>query len=61
MRSWHSSEPATAPCRPTAARPLLTLYVCARTALGDKDSVPADDVLRVLFGPDGEHEHLGDS
>jgi len=37
------------------------LVRCARTALGDKDSVPADDVLRVLFGPDGEHEHLGDS
>jgi hypothetical protein len=37
------------------------LVRCARTALGDKDSVPADDVLRVLFGPDGEHEHVGDS
>jgi hypothetical protein len=32
------------------------LVRCARVALGNKDSVPADDVLSVLFGPDDEHE-----
>lgn len=35
------------------------LVRCARAVLGDQDSVPADDVLRLLFGPDDEHEHLG--